>query len=218
MYMPKAFAHDDTDQIVATLRATAFGHLVSHHPTEEQPLRSTSLPFFIDDDATTVCAHVARANSHWRNLEGAQALLIVPSADAYVSPRWYPSKAEHGKVVPTWNYELIHIHASANVHDDRDWKLRMVEELSEQQEKHVSSRQGGRPWEVADAPDDYINGLLEAIVGIELHVTHIEAARKLSQNKLDADHAGVAYGLETSLRTSDPEVAALMRRQSAGRS
>ena len=135
--------------------------------------------------------------------------MIVPVADAYVSPRWYPAKAEHGKVVPTWNYELIHLHGTISIHDDPAWKLDLVIALTDQSEQRVGDPD--HDWSVSDAPDDFIDGQLKAIVGVELKVEHLDAKRKLSQNKAEADRLGAMHGLQASSLPSDTAVGDLMQ-------
>ena len=104
--------------------------------------------------------------------------MIVPSADAYVSPRWYPSKAVDGKVVPTWNYELVHLHGTIEIHDDVAWKRQVVEDLTVHNERRASAAGPGEAWSVDDAPAEFVDQQLKAIVGVELHVTRVEAKRK----------------------------------------
>ncbi len=216
MYNPAAFTFDDRQEIVTMLRRAALGHLVSQRdggePDDGPTLMSTALPFLIDDGLTTVRAHFARANRHWRSLDGADALLIVPGLDAYVSPRWYPSKAEHGKVVPTWNYELVHLHGTIEIHDDPAWTGAMVADLTDQHEGRVSAADQQQPWQVADAPDDFIGGQLKAIVGMQMTVTMVDAKRKLSQNRAEPDRLGAIDGLGRSSEPVDRQVAELMER------
>jgi transcriptional regulator len=211
MYVPAAFAMADRVELLAFLRDVAFGHLVTHGTTAHGPgLSSTPLPFVIDDELTTLRAHFARGNPHWRTVDGADALLIVPGADAYVSPRWYPSKAVDGRVVPTWNYEVVHLHGTIEVHDAADWKRRIVDDLTVHNEARASSVGHGRAWAVDDAPAEFIDQQLKAIVGFELHVTNVEAKRKLSQNKAESDQAGAADGLARSADPRDQRVGSLM--------
>ena len=135
--------------------------------------------------------HLARANPHWRRVvEGAPALAVVTGPDAYVSPGWYASKREHGRVVPTWNYSVVHLRGPAWVVDDADWLRGLVTDLTDH---HESGRED--PWAVTDAPERYVAGQLRAIVGIELAVTSVEAKAKLSQNRSAEDRAGVVAGL-----------------------
>jgi transcriptional regulator len=220
VYLPRAFANNDRGQILDQLRRVAFGHLVTYgaltnnaEPTDEPALASTALPFVVDDGLTSVRAHLARANRHWQMLDAdpGPALLIVPGLDAYVSPRWYPSKAEHGKVVPTWNYEVIHLHGTIQVHDDPEWTRQMVSDLTDQNERQLSSDDGKPAWEVSDAPADFVDGQLRAIVGIQLTIERVEAKQKLSQNRDAVDRVGAIEGLAASNRDDNRRVAALMR-------
>ncbi len=173
-------------------------------------LAATALPFLIDDELTLLRAHFARGNPHWRTIDGADGMMIVPSADAYVSPRWYPSKADDGKVVPTWNYELVHLHGTIEIHDDAAWKRQVVEDLTVHNERRASAAGPGEAWAVDDAPAAFIEQQLKAIVGVELHIARIDAKRKLSQNKSESDRAGAADGLARSASPRDREVASMM--------
>jgi len=214
MYVPAAFALADRSVILDVLRQVAFGHLVSNQAADAPGLAATALPFLIDDELTSLRAHFARGNPHWRTIDGADGLMIVPSADAYVSPRWYPSKADEGKVVPTWNYELVHLHGTIGIHDDAAWKRRVVEDLTVQNERRASAAGPGEAWSVDDAPAVFIEQQLKAIVGVELRIVRIDAKRKLSQNKPEADRAGAAEGLARSANRRDHQVASLMNHTS----
>jgi transcriptional regulator len=134
-----------------------------------------------------------------------EALAIFTGPNAYVSPNWYPSKGVHGKVVPTWNYETVHVRGRFVVHDEPEWKRALVTRLTRHHEARFDM-----PWEVADAPPDYIDAMLNAIVGVELQVTSIQAKRKLSQNRPEADIAGTISGL-TDVGDSSAVVAEAMR-------
>ena len=186
MYMPRHFTEDSTDAAVAMARSVGFGHLVVVGP--DGPT-STPVPFLISDDGTRVRAHLARPNAIWK-LAPCDALLVVPISDAYISPGWYPSKAEHGKVVPTWNYEVVHMHGRLVAHDDADWTATMVGDLTDLNEAGLPE-----PWTLHDAPADFIGQLMRGIVGVELEVVRIDAKRKLSQNRSEADLAGATSGL-----------------------
>lgn len=156
--------------------------------------------------ADTVIAHFAKANPHWREIEGdTPALLIVTGPDAYISPSWYAAKVEHGKVVPTWNYSAAHLSGTARVHEDPEWLRAAVTDLTDQ---HEESR--GRPWQVSDAPAAYIEGQLRGIVGVEFTVTGVEGKAKLSQNRSDADRVAVIHGLRADGRPGAPGVADAM--------
>ena len=200
--MPRHFAETDPHAAVAMARSVEFGHLIVSGAGG--PI-STPLPFLIDDDATMVRAHLARLNPVLAAAP-ADALLIVPVSDAYVSPGWYPSKAEHGRVVPTWNYEVVHLHGRLVAHD-APWTMQLVRDLTDHHEAGMPT-----PWSVDDAPDAYIDGLLTAIVGISLEVTRVEAKRKLSQNKSSGDLDGAITGLRSGDRRGAGEVADAMER------
>ncbi len=154
----------------------------------------------------TVLAHMARANPHWREIgDDSPALLVVAGPQAYVSPSWYAAKAEHGRVVPTWNYTTVHLTGRARVHDDVEWVRAMVTALTAEHESHRE-----HPWAVTDAPSPYVDGQLRGIVGIEITVERVEAKAKLSQNRSDADRAGVVAGLRAESTPATTAVADLM--------
>lgn len=212
MYLPAAFTVDDPAEILAVLRGIGFGHLVTHSAPEGETaaFKSSALPFVVDNELSTIRAHFARANDHWKQVHECDGLLIVPSVDSYISPRLYPSKAEHGKVVPTWNYEVVHLHGTIEIHDEDEWKLKIVEDLTNLHENRAAESGETQAWRVSDAPADYIRARLKGIVGVQLHVTRLEAKRKLSQNRDDADRLGVARGLDRSGKPGDRDTAALM--------
>lgn len=155
-----------------------------------------------------VIAHMARANDHWRSIEpGSAALVVCTGADAYVSPSWYASKSEHGRVVPTWNYSAVHLTGRVTVHDDPDWVRDAVTELTD---THERSR--AHPWSVTDASEQYVAGQLRAIVGIEMIVERVEGKAKLSQNRSAADQDGVIAGLRAEVQARASVVADDMSR------
>ncbi len=152
---------------------------------------ATLLPILWADG--TVIAHMARANPQWRQLAGdSPALLICSGPEAYVSPAWYATKYDHGRVVPTWNYSAVHLSGTARAHHDPAWLRDAVQRLTE---RHETPRPN--PWRVTDAPVPYIDGQLKGIVGIEMTVRHVEAKAKLSQNRSAEDRRGVIDGLRT---------------------
>jgi transcriptional regulator len=211
MYIPRFNDVDDTAVTLELLRRAGAGHLVSHVAGE---FDSTLMPFVLDGAVATVRGHLARANPQWKSLDGEPVLLIVPVADGYVSPSWYPSKVEDPKVVPTWNYEVVHVHARFVLHDDAAWVESLVRELTDHREavRVERSGAGGEAWSVDDAPTEFIARQLRAIVGVELRVDRVEAKRKLSQNRSDADRAGVADGLGESSHPNDRTLSQAMRR------
>ncbi|KRB47371.1 MULTISPECIES: FMN-binding negative transcriptional regulator [unclassified Terrabacter] len=186
MYVPKANVMADPG-VAAFLSAHPAARLVTVGPDGRPD--STLLPVIVDGDR--VLGHLARANEHWTRIAPASpALLIVSGADAYVSPAWYASKAEHGRVVPTWNYSEVQLRGAVTVHDDPDWVLDVVTRLTG---RHEAGRD--RPWAVTDAPAKYVRGRLRAIVGIEVSVESVEGKAKLSQNRSDADREGAIAGM-----------------------
>jgi transcriptional regulator len=196
MYVPSAFAPTDEAVRELLLRHRA-ADLVTAGP---EGLTATMLPFLYDAGRHTLRGHFARNNDHWRSADGAAGLVIVRGPDAYVSPSWYASKAEHGRVVPTWNYVTAHVHGTVSVHDDPDWVADLVRELTD---RHEAGRPA--PWSVDDAPPRFFAGQLRAIVGVELAIERVEAKFKLSQNRPAADVDGVIVGLRAA---GEPESAA----------
>jgi transcriptional regulator len=183
MYVPAHFAAPD-DALAQLLAAPGAVDLVSSTPGG---LTATTLPML--HDPGTLTGHLARNNTQWRDTRG-EVLVIVRGPDAYVSPSWYASKAEHGRVVPTWDYVLAHVHGELIVHSDADWLAAHVARLT-------AAHEGARPepWAVTDAPAPFIAGQLRAIVGVEVRISRIEAKWKLSQNRRPADVDGVVAGL-----------------------
>ncbi|MBZ3663042.1 FMN-binding negative transcriptional regulator [Pseudomonas monteilii] len=207
MYNSKPHQENDLGRLHQHMLDTRLAVLVSHG---DQGLLATHLPVLVDTtegEFGTVYAHLARANRQWQNLaQGVEALLVFPGADAYVSPGYYPSKADNPKVVPTWNYLAVHAYGTAEVIHDAEPLLAMVSRLTDRHEQGRSE-----PWKVTDAPADYLDGMLRAIVGIRLPVARLQGARKLSQNRSDQDIAGVREGLSASADQLDNQLAAHMR-------
>lgn len=199
MYLPGHFRMDGADEMHRLLRQYPLGTWVL---ATEQGLQAHHLPFWLDTDAGDqgcLRAHVARANPVWQQLDGRAGLVIFQSTDTYVTPAWYPSKREHGKVVPTWNYSAVHVQGTARAIEDRDWLHRLVQQLTDAREA-----QQPKPWQVADAPDDYIERMLGAIVGIEITITAWLGKRKAGQNRTAPERAGLAQGLRAQgLRGED---------------
>jgi transcriptional regulator len=189
MYVPAHFAMDDA-QVHELLAHHGAADLIT---VTEQGLLATLLPFVFEPEAGphgALLGHVARNNDQWRVPARGESLVIVRGADAYISPGWYQSKKEHGRVVPTWNYITAHVYGQLVVHDDPAWVENLVRRLTAKHESHMT-----HPWSVDDAPAPFVAGQLRAIVGVELAITRIEAKAKLSQNRPEADVAGVVEGL-----------------------
>jgi len=202
MYTPTHFAVTDPAELETLLSGLAFGCLVSHGA---QGLDATHLPFLYDADARTLAGHMARPNPHWEAADGAQALAIFQSVNAYVSPNLYPSKRKHGRVVPTWNYEAVHIHGTLHVRDGADWKRAHLTAMTDRFEA-----MSAKPWALDDAPADYLEALFNGLVGFELAIDRVQAKRKLSQNRAEPDRLGVIAGLSASDEATDRAVAAAM--------
>lgn len=199
MYTPPFNRAEDEDELRRFVARARAGWLVTNG--QEAAPSATYLPVLWREDR--VIAHVARANPHWREIgPDTPALVIVTGPDAYVSPTWYAAKAEHGKVVPTWNYSAVHLTGLARVHDDPAWLRMAVEELTAE---HEGQRED--PWHVSDAPGPYIDGQLRGIVGVELRLTLVEGKAKLSQNRSRADREGVVTGLRETGRPDEQPVA-----------
>jgi len=208
--VPRVNAVEDPE-VVRLLRTAAIGHLVSGDGSAG--FEATPIPFLVDDEVTTVRAHLARANPHWRQLAETAAVLIVPVTDAYVSPSWYPSKTDDPRVVPTANYEVVHLHGSVRVRDEPDFVRSVVTDLTTFHEtKRVAGMPSPPPWSVDDAPADFIERQLQAIVGIELTIGRVVAKRKMSQNRSQRDQDGVAEGLRRTPERRHHDVADAMER------
>jgi transcriptional regulator len=191
MYRPPAFREDRLDILHALIRAHPLAMLVTGG---EHGLMASWIPFAIDPDASpngTLRAHLAKGNGQVAALAGgAEAMILFQGPHAYVSPSWYASKREHGKVVPTWNYVTVHAWGIPCVTERPDWLRRQVDHLTDAQEQGRA-----HPWSVADAPDAFIAAQLGGIVGLEIPIARIEGAWKLSQNRSAADRQGVIDGL-----------------------
>jgi transcriptional regulator len=187
VYVPHFNAVEDDGHIRAMVAAIASAQLVTVG-ADGYP-RATLLPVIWSGD--TVICHLAKANPHWREIsDDSPALLVVSGPEAYISPSWYAAKAEHGRVVPTWNYSAVQITGRARVHHDPAWLREAVDELVA---RHEAPR--ADPWATTDAPDRYIAGQLRAIVGVEITVERVSAKEKYSQNRSEADRRGVVGGL-----------------------
>ena len=187
MYTPAVNVVHDEGSIRAMVAACRAAWLVTVGP-DGAPI-ATLMPIMWRD--SVVIAHMARANPQWRTItDDAPGLFIAGGPEAYISPSWYPAKAEHGRVVPTWNYSAVHLTGTVRVHHDREWLRRAVTELTD---THESGR--AHPWRVTDAPSRYVDGQLGGIVGVEFTVTRVEGKAKLSQNRSTADQLGVITGL-----------------------
>ena len=207
MYIQAPFAIDSQAELAAVIGRAPFASLVV---AGAGGIEAAHLPMLYDAEAGLLIGHVAARNPVAVR-DGAEAMAILMGPHAYVSPAFYPSKAEHGRVVPTWNYEAVHVHGRLECFSDPGELRGVVTRLTDRFE-------AGRPapWSVDDAPADYTAGMLRAIVGVQLHVERIEGLRKLSQNRDAADRAGVIAGLAASDMSNDRALAALMAENEHG--
>lgn len=193
MYQPPHFREDRLEIQHGLIRAHPLGLLVTNGSTG---LVANPLPFVLDAAASplgTLKAHLSRANGQWQDFDpGQEALAIFQGVDAYVTPSWYETKRETGKVVPTWNYAVVQAYGRITVIEDADWLRRQIGELTA---THEASRP--EPWAVDDAPAPFIAAQLKGIVGIEIEITRIEGKWKVSQNRPEADRLGVSEGLRS---------------------
>jgi len=209
MYTPKNFAVEDVGEVHALMRARPFAILVTHGA---DGLIATHLPTVLKVDGETplgcIECHVARPNPHWRSFSPqTDALMIFQGPEAYIRPGWYPSKAEHGKVVPTWNYTVVHAYGRLEVVQDLAWLKAHVSELTQQQEAPFAE-----PWSTADAPESFLATMLRGIVGLNFTITRVEGKAKMSQNREPRDRSGVVGGLTGRGLGEDGEIAALVGR------
>ena len=207
MYLPAHFAESRAEVLHALIRSHPLGLLVTQNG--DGSIAANDIPFVLDasDDGSpgVLRAHVARANPLWRTARGdVESLVVFQGPHGYVSPAWYPGKAEHGKVVPTWNYVVVQARGALRAIDDRGWLRAFVTRLTD---RHEGPRPA--PWAVTDAPADYVDTMLGAIVGIEMPVTSLVGKWKVSQNRPPADREGVAQGLDRE--RGDPALTAAVR-------
>jgi transcriptional regulator len=204
MYIPPAFAEDRPEELHEIMQAASLPVLIS--PIRDAGgmtrLIATHLPLMLEGDQ--LIGHFARANEHWKYLDPeAESLAVFVARDGYISPSWYPTKAETGRVVPTWNYEAVHAYGRLEIIQELERLLPIVTRLTRRHEEPRAA-----PWRVSDAPDDYISGQLKGIVGLIFHISRIEGKRKLSQNKSKEDQLGVIAGLAEE----NPDLAESMRK------
>lgn len=210
MYQPPHFIETRLDILHGLVRAHPLGLLISNGP--DGPL-ANSVPFLLDPAPLPhgkLRAHLAKANPQWRHLAenpDAKVLVVFQGPDSYITPSWYETKRQTGKVVPTWNYAVVQVRGTVKVIDDKDWLAAQIGALT-------ASQEGARaePWQVSDAPESYIASQIKGIIGIEIDIAAIDGKWKVSQNRPVADRVGVAEGLEADKASTDAtEMAALVR-------
>jgi len=207
MYLPKHFEERAPERLRSFIQRYPLGSLVT---ATASGLDANHIPFVCADTGSgvgTLHGHIARANPLWRDgVRDAAALVIFHGPDSFISPSWYPSKRENARVVPTWNYAVVHVHGVLRFVDDPAWVRSHVEALTREHEEKRDA-----PWAVTDAPADFVEKLVAAVVGIEISVTEVVGKWKVSQNRSISDRAGVAEALEREATPSGAGIAALMR-------
>jgi transcriptional regulator len=207
MYVPTHFEETRVEVMHELMCSHPFATLVT---LTSQGLNANHIPLELQADPApfgTLCGHIARANPLWRELSSdVNALAIFQGANRYISPAWYPTKEETGKVVPTWNYAVVHAHGPLRVIEDRDWLRQLVGRLTDHHESNRS-----QPWSVSDAPGDYIEKTLDAIVGLEMPIVRLIGKWKVSQNRPAKDQAGVVENLLREGDESSKAMADLVR-------
>jgi transcriptional regulator len=208
VYNPQNFREERIPVLHELLREHSLASLVTFGG---EGLTASHIPLLLEPEQGpfgTLYGHMSRANPQWHNFSSAfAALAIFAGPQHYISPSWYPSKQETGKVVPTWNYAVVHAHGNLEIHEDPDWLRAHVGKLTALHESEFV-----QPWSPDDAPPDYIRQLLNGIVGIELPIAKLEGKWKVSQNRPAADRLGVVHGLEELNRPESVAMAALVRR------
>lgn len=188
MYTPSHFKQEDLAVLHEAMERIGFVSLVT---STSEGLLATQAPVLLDREGGILRGHIARANLQWKlAMPDARALAIFSGPNGYISPNWYATKREHGRVVPTWNYIAIHAHGHVRFSEDRDLLLDIVTRLTD---KHEARSE--QPWRVSDAPAEYVESMLKAIVAFEFHITRLEANWKLSQNRSEEDREGTIEGL-----------------------
>jgi transcriptional regulator len=205
VYLPPHFRQDDIAEIHATMRAARLCNLVT---ATAEGLIASPLPLFLEEkegERGVLYGHVARANPQWRLAPIGDAMAIFMGPDAYVSPAWYATKKETGKVVPTWNYSAVHAYGPIEFFEDADRILGIVTRLT-----NLHEGQRTDPWAVTDAPADFIKAQLRGIIGLRIPIARLDGKLKMSQNRTAEDRTGVVAGLASSQRASDQVVAKMI--------
>lgn len=208
MYVPSHFKHDDIGKLQQYIRDYGFGLLIV---ADESGIEANHVPFHLtpgeNDSLGQLQCHLARSNPVWQRLhDGARVLAVFQGPNAYVSPSWYATKAETGRVVPTWNYLAVHAEGTARVIENANWLTQHLHRLTDQHESGMTS-----PWSVDDAPTEFTEKLVKAIVGVEIHVESLTGKLKASQNQSEKNRAGVKSGLESGEGVYNREMAELIR-------
>lgn len=209
MFTPKKFKQLDVDLMVEAIRDNPLGSLISH---SDFGLVADHLPFVYQqtEAGAALIGHIARVNELWKNIpEGADVLVLFHGPNCYISPSYYPTKMVHGRAVPTWNYVVVHVRGTIHFSHQSAWNRQALTMLTE---AHEATRSDA--WTINDAPSDYVDKMLSAIVGIEIQIQEITGNWKLSQNQPVQNRQGVISGLEADNSVNGKQVAELMRHYS----
>lgn len=208
MYIPKHFEQPSIEAMHALIRAYPLATLVTFGA---EGLRADHIPLLLSENPAPyglLSGHIPRANPVWREASNqTESIVVFQGPDAYITPSWYASKQETGKVVPTWNYAVVHAHGRIRVIDDAQWLRAHLEMLTQQQEGAFA-----HPWSVSDAPSDFTEKLFAGLVGIEIHIDKLVGKWKVSQNRSEQDKAGVAAGLRGLGVSNASQMAELVER------
>ncbi|MGR5321717.1 FMN-binding negative transcriptional regulator [Vibrio sp. DNB22_19_1] len=208
MYIPRKFRQEKIKELVAVMQQYPFATIVTQ---SEGGIEATHLPVLLKqaNEKLILKAHIAKANPIWKKVKnGSDILVIFNGPNCYISPNNYPTKAEHGRAVPTWNYVVVHAKGSISFISDAEWIYSLIDELTTEHESNLE-----QPWSISDAPDEYIQKMLPAIVGIEIEVNSIEGQWKLSQNQPEVNKRGVINGLSALGESDADAVASMVRAQ-----
>ncbi|SMM98847.1 Transcriptional regulator [uncultured Candidatus Thioglobus sp.] len=205
MHIPKNFKQNDPVQFEQLINKYPFASLITNSKSE---LEVNHIPLILNqsNEKQVLHGHIAKANPLWKNLKGKSEVLVVFNGpNCYISPNYYPTKKETGKVVPTWNYVVLHIKGTISFIHDNQWKLNSVNNLTKQHENEQPI-----PWSVSDAPDEYIQKMLPAIVGLEIEILSSTGQWKVSQNQPEQNKQGVIAGLSQESESNYQKIAKLV--------
>jgi transcriptional regulator len=192
MYIPKAFREDREERLYGLLETHPFASLITSGPSG---LMASHIPMVLERGSFgkgLLKGHLSRANTQWRELvEQAEALAIFSGPQHYITPNWYPEKQQTGKVVPTWNYAVVHVYGRIQVMEDAEWLMAHLEGLTS-----IHEAKSPVPWKITDAPANYVASQIKGIVGLQMEIERMEGKWKVSQNRSEQDRSGVAEGLD----------------------
>jgi transcriptional regulator len=206
MYIPKKFLQDDINKLKGMMANHSFATLITHN---ESGIEANHIPFFLNTSAgkEVLHGHIAKANPLWKNIKDkSEVLIIFNGPNCYISPNYSPTKQENGKAVPTWNYVTVHVKGIVTFIDDEQWNLTMLNNLTTLHEANQPV-----PWSINDAPQEYIDRMLSAIVGLEIDIVSISGKWKVSQNQVAVNQQGIIKGLSQETESKAKNIAKLVR-------